>query len=232
VQGYSLWHFLICLHYTFVRFPPPSLSIIHPPYLKQWQKLSLFYFMYVYKFVHHIHSSLSCPCTLTLPMGTCLHRTYFTCLSFLILKSSFKGISWCISAVNILYLVSLAIFIITPYFFPPTFHYQLSVCIIRSYVHRDVMYFHIVDSYHSLSFPSPEFNSIVWLLQTCFIYKCVITAYDHVFFVYTFNFCICIPHMRENMWPLPFWTWLTSLNLCRTTIWSSDTTPEHKPEGI
>jgi hypothetical protein len=26
---------------------------------------------------------------------------------------------------------------------------------------------------------------------------------------YTFIFWIYLPHMRENMQPLPFWTWLT-----------------------
>jgi hypothetical protein len=32
-------------------------------------------------------------------------------------------------------------------------------------------------------------------------------------FVYMFIFWIYLPHMRENMWPLFFWTWLTSLNI-------------------
>jgi hypothetical protein len=28
-----------------------------------------------------------------------------------------------------------------------------------------------------------------------------------------FIFWIYLPHMRENMWPLSFWTWLTSFNM-------------------
>jgi hypothetical protein len=32
-------------------------------------------------------------------------------------------------------------------------------------------------------------------------------------FVYVFIFWVCFPHMRENMWPLSFWAWLTSLNM-------------------
>jgi hypothetical protein len=30
--------------------------------------------------------------------------------------------------------------------------------------------------------------------------------------VYMFIFWVYLLHMRENMWPLSFWTWLTSLN--------------------
>jgi hypothetical protein len=32
-------------------------------------------------------------------------------------------------------------------------------------------------------------------------------------FVYAFIFWIYLPHMRENMWTLSFWAWLTSLNM-------------------
>jgi hypothetical protein len=49
-------------------------------------------------------------------------------------------------------------------------------------------------------------------------------------FVCTFIFWIYRPHMRENMWPLSFWTWLTSLNMMpsnsydcilRKVVWES-----------
>jgi hypothetical protein len=59
-------------------------------------------------------------------------------------------------------------------------------------------------------FPSfPKFHRVVPLLLTCSTFECV---YDHS--------CVCVlvhllylPCMRENMQPLSFWAWLTSLHM-------------------
>jgi hypothetical protein len=65
--------------------------------------------------------------------------------------------------------------------------------------------------YILFSFPSsPDFHKVFPQLQTCSTYMFV---YDHVCLVYIFIFWIYFPHMKENMWPLSFWTWVTSVNV-------------------
>jgi hypothetical protein len=65
--------------------------------------------------------------------------------------------------------------------------------------------------YYSLLFPSfPKFHRVVPLLQTCSTSEFV---YDHTCFCVYVYLWICLPHMRENMWLLCFWSWLTSLNI-------------------
>jgi hypothetical protein len=48
-------------------------------------------------------------------------------------------------------------------------------------------------------------------LETCSVYICIYG-----------NACMCIwiyvPHVRENMWHLSFWIWLTSLNIIFRSI--------------
>jgi hypothetical protein len=65
--------------------------------------------------------------------------------------------------------------------------------------------------YHALFLPSfSKFHSVVSLLHTCFH----ICLYMVMFvFVYMFIFWIYLPHLSENMWPLSFWTWLSSPNM-------------------
>jgi hypothetical protein len=129
-----------------------------------------------------------------------------SCLSLLILKSVFKGVSHCILAVNVLTLVSSIPSVTLPYPFPPTPHYLAVVCIVVSsiYLGSSIL---ILLTIILFSFPSsPELHSVFPLLPTYSTCRC---GYDHVCFVYMFIFCIYLPHMRENMWPLSFWTWLT-----------------------
>jgi hypothetical protein len=38
-------------------------------------------------------------------------------------------------------------------------------------------------------------------------------AYDHICFCVYVYLWIYLSHVRENIWPLSFWTWLTLLNM-------------------
>jgi hypothetical protein len=79
------------------------------------------------------------------------------------------------------------------------------------YLHRHNVLQYCWCSIILFSFPSfPKFHRVVPLLLTCSTYEFV---YDYACFL-----CICLlwiylPHMRENMWPLSFCAWLTSLNM-------------------
>jgi hypothetical protein len=65
--------------------------------------------------------------------------------------------------------------------------------------------------YILFSFPwFPKYHRVVPLLQTCSTYE---FAYDHVCFCIHVYLWIYRPHMRENIWPLSFWAWFTSLNM-------------------
>jgi hypothetical protein len=102
-------------------------------------------------------------------------------------------------------------------------------------LHRSYAFWYCRCSIILFSFPSsPKFHRVVSLLWKCFTHK---FEYDHVY-VYMFLFWICLPHMRENLWPLSFWTWFTSFNIfsnciasiyCQTTwfhssLWLNKTT--------
>jgi hypothetical protein len=62
----------------------------------------------------------------------------------------------------------------------------------------------------SFSFPFPLSPSSIELLQTCSTSELV---YDHACFCVYVYLWIYLPHMRENMQLLCFWSWLTSLNM-------------------
>jgi hypothetical protein len=55
-----------------------------------------------------------------------------------------------------------------------------------------------------------EFHRVVPLLQTCSTFEFV---YDHVCFCVYVYLWIYLPHMRENMRLLCFWSWLISFNM-------------------
>jgi hypothetical protein len=77
--------------------------------------------------------------------------------------------------------------------------------------HRYYVLWYCWCSIFLFSFPSfPKFHTVVPLLQTCSTSEFV---NDHVCFVCMFIFWIYLPHMREDMWTLSIWTWLTSLNM-------------------
>jgi hypothetical protein len=59
-------------------------------------------------------------------------------------------------------------------------------------------------------FSFPKFCRVVLLFQTCSTSEFVC---DHAFFCVYVYLWIYLPHMRENMWPLSFWAWLTSLSM-------------------
>jgi hypothetical protein len=59
-----------------------------------------------------------------------------------------------------------------------------------------------------LSFP--EFHRVATMLQRCSTTEFV---YDRVCFCVYVYLWIYLPHMRENMRILCFWSWLTSLNM-------------------
>jgi hypothetical protein len=101
---------------------------------------------------------------------------------------------------------------LTP-FLPPPIIQQLSIHIIMSSTSTDCNTFlYCWLSIFLPSFPSsPRCHTVVPLLHTFLHIGFYIIM---LVFMYMFIFCIYLPHMRENMWPLSFWTWLTSLTLC------------------
>jgi hypothetical protein len=111
------------------------------------------------------------------------HHTYFAILSFFITKSIFKGVSWCIPTVHILYFGQFNSFHYSPLPFSPTSYYSTAFstycCIL--YLHPCNAFWYCLLSIILFSFPSsPEFHRIVSLLQTCSTYNFVY----HVCFVY------------------------------------------------
>jgi hypothetical protein len=114
-----------------------------------------------------------------------------------------KGISWCIPAVLILYFGSL-----NPSL-PPLLFQQLSIHIVITSTFTDVMFYNTV---HALSFlPFLPSSSAIEQFHN---YKHILSMslYEIIFvFMYMFIFWIYLPHMRENMQPLSFWIWITSL---------------------
>jgi hypothetical protein len=76
---------------------------------------------------------------------------------------------------------------------------QFSVCFVLSFFYTGVMYFIII---HFLSFSlSLLYKSHFWV-HVLYIFLCIY----NIAYIY-------IPHMRESMRPLAFWTWLTSLKM-------------------
>jgi hypothetical protein len=65
----------------------------------------------------------------------------------------------------------------------------------------------------SLYFPFHDYHTVVPLLQTCSTSEFV---YDHACFVYVYLW-IYLPHTRENMHLLCFWSRLTSLSVMFST---------------
>jgi hypothetical protein len=75
---------------------------------------------------------------------------------------------------------------------------------------------------------SPKLYWVVPPLQTCSTYKFI---YDDLCFVYMFIFWVYLPHMRENMQPLSFWAWLTSINInlaCVNSVCTDICIPSHR----
>jgi hypothetical protein len=126
-----------------------------------------------------------------------------------------KGISQCISTVSVLYFGPFNPFHCTPLpltSYPPFYnHFQY----ISLYPPTPQMLWLtiLLMLHHSLflSFlPQVLYYSSTITIYT-FLYICLYTIM--LVFVYMFIFWICLPHMRENMWPLSFWTWITSLRM-------------------
>jgi hypothetical protein len=184
-----------------LALPPPPLSIIPlSPLLKQLQKVSLFYFIYVYKvhqsnspsFILSIHPLSSNPHTPPLDL-------FYSPVHFLITKSVFTGVSQYSSAVNILYLVSSTplLLSLTLSFLAPIIQ-QLPVLIMSSTC-TDVMYFDIVD-YHSFPFPPPlssieyfYYYKLVLYINVCmimFVFVLLVINLDTLFLCYSLK---CMP---------------------------------------
>jgi hypothetical protein len=155
--------------------PLPSLSLI-PPYLKQLKKISFLHLMYV-KYINNSHPPLS-PLFTLLP-STSTHpftgHILQSCLSFLIPKSVFKGVTLCISAVNVLYFGQFKFLYYSPFSLlsrPPIVQ-QLSVYVSSTCI--DAMNF---DLLMIILFPFP--SSLSRIAQFCY-YKHFLHVNVHVF---------------------------------------------------
>jgi hypothetical protein len=98
------------------------------------------------------------------------------CLSLLILKSMFKGISQCFPAMSICYFGQFNPFHYSPLPFPTTPHYSTAFNIYHYilYLHRCYIFWYCWHSVILFSIPSsPKFHRLVPLLQTCSTYKYV-----------------------------------------------------------
>jgi hypothetical protein len=163
------------------------------------------------KSTNHIPSPSSPPFTLFPKVRPHTIPILQSCLSLLVPKSMFKGVSQCVlceyTSLWSIQPLSLLSFIPSP---PPSIIQQLSTHIIISSTCTDGRHFHIVD-YHSLFLPSfPECHRVVPWLQTCS--ACKIVYYDVCFYVCVYLLDL-LSTVRENVQPLSFWTWLTSPNM-------------------
>jgi hypothetical protein len=135
---------------------------------------------------------------------------WFSLLTF---KLMFKGVSQCMPSVGMLYLG-----LFSPFKYSP-----LSLCLLLSIFQQFSVHILISSTFTSygmwyywysitlFSFPSfPKFHRVVPLLQTSSTFEFV---YDHACFYMYIYLWICLPHMRENMHLLCFWSWLTSLTM-------------------
>jgi hypothetical protein len=170
-----------------------SLSSLFPPHPKQLQKVSLFYIIYVYK-AHWPYSSFFISIHPPLPRNTPPPQDLFyqPVHHFLIPRSVYKGVSWCISAVNMLYLVSSVPSITLPYPFLPTPYYSTPFSTNRCPLPAQMQCIWILLTLcYSLFFPSsPEFLRVVALLHVLHI-----NVYMIMFvFVYMFIFWTYFPH--------------------------------------
>jgi hypothetical protein len=148
---------------------PPSPNLLSTP-LKTITRVSLFYEVhqpYSLTLIFFVHPPTSTP-SHTVPILQ-------SCLSLLIAKLMFKGVSQCIPTVSILYFGPFNPFHYTllPLYFPRPIFQQCSVHILISSTFTGVIFYDIIDAL-SFSFPSfPEFHRVVSLLQIYSIYDFV-----------------------------------------------------------
>jgi hypothetical protein len=105
--------------------------------------------------------------------------------------------------------------------FSPALYYSTALCFIMPSFYTDAMYLNIIHSvilFRLLLLPSPLKQSTVTidtLSLSLYIYIHVYICIYMIMFVfgYTLLFWVYIPHTRENIQPLSFWTWLILLNM-------------------
>jgi hypothetical protein len=153
------------------------------------------------------------------PQITPPYCTYFTVLFLLIFKLMFKGVSQRILDVSLLYFGPFNPFHCSPlaFYLPPPIFSTASIHNLISSIFTDVMFYDTVDA-PSFSFP---FHSSLSFIEQFHYYKHVLNMSLYVImfvFAYIFIFWIYLPPMRENMQPLSFWVWLTSLNMMSSNI--------------
>jgi hypothetical protein len=127
-----------------------------------------------------------------------------SCLSFLIFKLMFKGVSQCIPAMRILYFGPFNPFHYSPlplYLPPAPIIQQPSVYILISSTFTDVMFYNISNAL-AFSFPFPPSLSSVKKFH-CYKHVLPLSLYM-VMFVFVYIFWLHLPHMREYIWPLSF----------------------------
>jgi hypothetical protein len=190
---------------------PPSYP--SSPHLKQLQEISLFYFIYevhqryTVTFISFFHPS---PSYYYHPHILYLFYSPVFCYWYL---------NWCSNGFLkvcplwvyfTLVCSTPAITLPYPFTSPPPFSTSFTTHPYIFYLH--ILYFTtLLMLYHSLFPFLLSLNSIEYFhyWNRVLHLSCMI----RLVFVYMFIFWIYLRHMRENMWPLCFWAWLTSLNM-------------------
>jgi hypothetical protein len=117
-----------------------------------------------------------------------------------VFELTFRGASQCMLSVHVL---CFGLFNPSEYCPLHLYFQQLSIHICISSTFTSVVC-NIMVFFFFLAFP--EFHRVVILLQAC-------STIDHVWFCVYVYLWIYLPHMRENMHLLCFWSWLTLLNM-------------------
>jgi hypothetical protein len=159
----------------------------------------------------HLHLLLS-PFPLLLLSPTHPVPILQSCLLLLIFKLMFKCVSQSMPTMGIFYfgLFNSCHYSSLPLSSPPPFSTSFTTHPYIFYLH--ILYFTtLLMLYHSLFPFLLSLNSIEYFhyWNRVLHLSCMI----RLVFVYMFIFWIYLRHMRENMWPLCFWAWLTSLNM-------------------
>jgi hypothetical protein len=181
----------------------PLHHLLYPPFFHSWNSfnISLSIFLNKYIVIHHIHPLILFPYILCHSTGTRLQigPDLPSCFPFLkkgiLFKKLYKKFHCDIS----MYICIIIWIVSSPLFFsfylsPLLMLFSKGLKILYSFLYRKYI-IHIYLLSFLLLLPSP-------LSVICFWKHCLLL------------YCIYLPHVRENMWPLFFWAGLHHLTWC------------------